>query len=218
MNPIMMVAVSILCSCALVSPSLAVDIRTRPPELGTLSGEEAKAFYLGLDAVIWRYPSVFFEDLMRQRTLPDAEKTTGNPRAQVNQFGLVRNLRGPEFKQIATPNNDTLYAQAFTDVSREPMILTVPRVDGRRYYCMQLWDPNGDTFAYVGSRTTGREAGHYALVGPDWKGTLPEGVKKIDCEYNTFVIWGRIGVEGPDDVVNARAIQDGSARAAKPVR
>ena len=145
---------------------------------------------------------------MRGRTEPDAQAKTGNPRSLVNQFGIVRHLRGPEFKQIATPNNDTLYAQAFTDVSQEPMIVSVPAVDNDRYYVLQLWDPNGDTFAYIGSRTTGRGAGDYALVGPNWKGQLPAGVKRIDSAYNTLVIWGRIGVNGPDDVKNANAIQD----------
>ena len=154
------------------------------------------------------YPVVFFEDLMRGRTDPDAEAKTGNPRSLVNQLGLVRHLRGPEFKQIATPNNDTLYAQAFCDVSREPLIISVPAMDKDRYYVIQLWDVNGDTFGYIGSRTTGRDAGHYALVGPNWEGTLPTDVKRIDSPYDNFAFWGRIGVNGPNDVKNANAIQD----------
>lgn len=84
---------------------------------------------------------------------------------------------------------------------------------------MQLWDPNGDTYGYVGSRTTGREAGHYALTGPGWTKTLPESVKRIDAPYNTFVIWGRIGVSGADDVKNALAFRINCAvNAAQPVR
>ena len=144
--------------CSFFSAAFAGDKLTPALELGTLTGLEAQASYVGLDAVIWGYPAVFFEDLMRGRTEPDAEAKTGNPRSQANQFGLMRNLRGPEFKQIATPNNDTLYAQAFCDLSREPIVLSVLRVDSKRYDCMQLWDPNGDTFHYVGSRTTGRAA------------------------------------------------------------
>jgi len=100
--------------------------KTPPPELGTMQGMEAEAFHVGLNAVIWGYPMVKFEELMRGRTLPDALEKTGNPRSQVNQLGLMRHLRGPEFKQIATPNNDTLYAQSFCDVSREPVVLSVP--------------------------------------------------------------------------------------------
>ena len=201
-------AVSLAFMAILCGSAQAADKRTPPPNLGTMTGQEAEAFYLGLNAVIWGYPAVKFEELMRGRTPADAEAKTGNPRSQVNQFGLVRHLRGPEFKQIATPNNDTLYAQAFCDVSREPLVLSVPKVDDKRYYTFQLWDPNGDTFAYVGTRTTGREAGHYALVGPNWKGTLPANVKRIDIAYNSFVIWGRVGVDGPDDLKNAQAIQD----------
>jgi hypothetical protein len=192
---------------ALSTLANAVDKRTPAPNLGTMTGQEAEAFYLGLNGVIWGYPVVKFEELMRGRTKPEILKL-GNPQAAVNQFGLVRQLRGPEFKQIATPNNDTLYAQAFCDVSREPLVLSVPKVDDKRYYTFQLWDPNGDTFGYIGSRVTGREAGHYALVGPGWKGELPAGVKRIDTPYNSFVIWGRIGVDGPEDLKNALAIQD----------
>ena len=191
----------------LVATSDAADKRTPPPELGTMAGKEAEAFSLGVNVVIWGYPAVFFEDLMRERTTPEIVKK-GNPQSAVNQFGLIRNLRGPEFKQIATPNSDTLYAQAFCDVSREPLVLSVPQVGAKRYYGMQLWDPNGDTFSYIGSRTTGRQAGDYALVGPGWQGVLPDGVKRIDSPYNGLVVWGRIGVDGPDDVQNARGIQD----------
>jgi len=87
---------------ALSMPSLGADKRTPPPNLGTLTGAEAQAFYLGLNAVIWGYPVVMSEEFMRARTHPDIVKL-GNPQSAVNQFGLVRELRGPEYKQIATP-------------------------------------------------------------------------------------------------------------------
>jgi len=188
---------------AVTTSTVAADKRTPPPNLGTMAGKEAEAFYLGLNAVIWGYPTVKFEELMRGRTQPDIVKL-GNPQSAVNQFGLVRQLRGPEFTQIATPNNDTLYVQAFCDVSREPLIVSVPKVDEKRYYGLQLWDPNGDTFGYIGTRTTGRKAGHYALVGPGWKGKLPPNVKRIDSPYNGLAIWGRIGVDGASDLNNGK--------------
>ena len=144
---------------------------------------------------------------MRGRTSPDIV-AKGNPQAAVNQFGLVRDLRGPEFKQIATPNNDTIYAQSFVDVSREPIVLSVPAVAAPRYYTFQLWDPNGDTFGYIGSRTTGREAGHFAFVGPNWHGDSARGRDPDRQPYNGLVIWGRIGVDGPEDLQNALDIQD----------
>ncbi len=109
---------------------------------------------------------------MRVRASADSVRL-GNPQSAVNQLGLIRQLRGPEFKQVATPNNDTLYAQAFCDLSREPLIVSVPKVDKKRYHGIPLWDPNGNTFAYIGTRTTGREAGDYALVGPAGRGPCP---------------------------------------------
>ena len=134
---------------------------TAAPDLSGLAGVPAEMFLLASQVVVWGYPAVKFEQLMQVRTT-EAILAMGNPRSAVNQLGLVRSLRGPEFKQIATPNNDTLYAQSFCDVSREPLVLSVPEVEADRYYTFQLWDPNGDTFGYVGSRTTGHAAGHQA--------------------------------------------------------
>ena len=37
---------------------------------------------------------------------------------------------------------------------------------------------------------------------------MPEGVTRIDTPYNGMVIWGRIGVDGPEDLQNALDIQD----------
>ena len=44
---------------------------------------------------------------------------------------------------------------------------------------MEIVDFMGDNFAYVGTRATGTKAGHYAIIGPNWKGTLPEGVEAL---------------------------------------
>ena len=201
----LILTLALLCA----NPAVAADKRVNPPDLSELQGVEAQAFYLALDAVIWGYPVVFFEDLMRGRTAENAEAVTGNPRSQVNELARVRKLRGPEYKQIATPNNDTLYIQSFMDLSPEPLVLTVPAVDDERYYGIQLWDPNGDTFGYVSTRTTGRKAGDYVLVGPSWSGEIPEELPRIESAYENAVYWGRVGVEGPDDVARANEIQDG---------
>lgn len=200
---------SVLLCCGLsFSAGGGTDKRTPAPDLSQLSDAEYESFYIGANAIIWGYPAVLFEDLMRGRTHPDIVKK-GNPQTQVNQLGSVREQRGPEYKQIATPNNDTLYIQAFSDVSKEPLVLSVPKVDEERYYCIQFWDPNGDTKHYVGSRETGREAGNYVIVGPGWEGKLPKDLNRIDLEYNGIVLWGRVGVRGADDIKNAHAIQDG---------
>ncbi len=183
--------------------------QTPAPELGTLMGKESEAFYIGANAITAYYPIAFFEDLMRGRADIDAEKKTGNPRSIVNQLGLMRKLRGPEFKQIATPNNDTYYAQSFVDISKEPLIFHIPEIEPDRYFVFQLWDPYGDTFKYLGSRTIGNKGGDYAFVGPDFKGELPKNLNIVNCKYNNFAIWGRIGtLQNDNDEQKVHEIED----------
>ena len=58
-------------------------------------------------------------------------------------------------------------------------MLSVPAVEKGRYYSVQLCDGNTFNYGYIGSRATGNEAGDYMVVGPDWKGETPAGIKKV---------------------------------------
>jgi hypothetical protein len=65
------------------------------------------------------------------------------------------------------------------DLRGEPMVLSVPAVDKSCYYAVMLCDGNTFNYGYIGSRATGSEAGDYLVVGPDWKGETPAGIKKV---------------------------------------
>ena len=58
-------------------------------------------------------------------------------------------------------------------------MLSVPAVEKKRYYSVMLNDGNTYNYGYIGSRATGNEAGDYLIVGPDWKGETPPGIKKV---------------------------------------
>ncbi|MFZ0135164.1 MAG: hypothetical protein WAK95_21705 [Desulfobacterales bacterium] len=58
----------------------AADKQTPAPDLAALTDQEAEAFYLGLNAVIWGYPAVKFEQLMRGRTRPRTSSSWAIPR------------------------------------------------------------------------------------------------------------------------------------------
>ena len=74
---------------------------------------------------------------------------------------------------------------------------------------MEIVDFMGDNFAYVGVRTTGTEAGHYAIVGPGWKGELPDGVKQLPASSTPWAtILGRTFLKGEDDLKTVFSIQD----------
>ncbi len=125
----------------------------------------------------------------------------------VNHFVHTRQLLGPQHRQVVTPNNDTLYSNAWLDLSRGPLLLEVPDSAGR-YYVLGLLDFYTNPFGYVGSRTTGTQAGRYLLHGPDWRGEPPAGATAVACPTDAVWLLGRLLVDGPDDLPAVHAMQD----------
>lgn len=132
----------------------------------------------------------------------------------VNHFIRTRQLLGPQHRQVVTPNNDTLYSNAWLDLSQGPLAITVP-ASGYRYYVLGLLDFYTNPFGYIGTRTTGNDAGTYLLHGPDWHGEVPDGAVAVACPTNAVWIIGRIMVAGAGDLEAAHAFQDG-IRLARP--
>ena len=52
-----------------------------------------------------------------------------------------------------------------------------------------LCDGNTFNYGYIGSRATGSDAGDYMVVGPDWKGETPAGIKKVFRSSTQFSPW-----------------------------
>jgi len=111
----------------------------------------------------------------------------------------------PSAPSVATTgvNRDTLLTVGWLDLSYGPQVLRVP--DFReRYYSVQLTDPSKNiNFAYVGTRTTGTQAGSYVITGPGWKGTTPSGMKQISSPNNSVLVAGRILVYSDSDLGEA---------------
>jgi hypothetical protein len=72
-----------------------------------------------------------------------------------------------------------------------------------RYYSVQFSDPFDVNFAYVGTRTTGTQAGDYLITGPGWNGQVPGGLKRIASPNNSVLVIGRVLVESDSDVAMA---------------
>jgi hypothetical protein len=100
-------------------------------------------------------------------------------------------------------NRDTLLTVGWLDLSKGPQILHVPDMAGR-YYSVQFTDPSNNTnFAYVGTRTTGTQAGDYLITGPGWKGQVPSGMTQISSPNNSVLVPGRVLVENDSDLPTA---------------
>ncbi len=65
-----------------------------------------------------------------------------------------------------------------------------------------------NNFAHLGKRTTGTGKGAFAIVGPRWQGTLPDGVKRIDSPTSAVWLLGRTLVDGKEDLPKVHALQD----------
>jgi len=94
-----------------------------------------------------------------------------------NQFDHKQALLGPESTFVVGPNNDTLYSFGWLDVGTEPMVLSLPDFD--RYFVLQIVDIYTYNVEYIGSRTTGNDAGKWLFVGPDWDGPTPDGIAGV---------------------------------------
>jgi hypothetical protein len=111
---------------------------------------------------------------------------------------------------VVTPNSDTPYSIVWLDLWAEPMVLTVPAVPKSRYYSVQLCDGNTFNYGFIGTRTTGPEAGDYLVVGPDWKGDAPLAIKKVFHSSTQFsIVIFRTQLFSPADLPNVAKVQAG---------
>ncbi|MDF3833580.1 DUF1254 domain-containing protein [Cupriavidus basilensis] len=126
----------------------------------------------------------------------------------INHFIHTRQLLGPQHRQVVTPNNDTLYSNAWLDLSQGPLLLDVPDSAGR-YYVLGLLDFYTNPFGYIGTRTTGNGQGRFLLHGPRWHGEAPAGATAIACPTDAVWLLGRVLVDGQADLPAVHALQDG---------
>jgi hypothetical protein len=100
-------------------------------------------------------------------------------------------------------NRDTLLTAGWLDLSKGSQVLHVPDM-AARYYSVQFTDPSDNTnFAYVGTRTTGTQAGDYLITGLGWKGQVPSGMTQISSPNNSVLVIGRVLVESDSDLSTA---------------
>jgi hypothetical protein len=111
---------------------------------------------------------------------------------------------------VVTPNSDTPYSVLWLDLRAEPIVLSVPAVPKNRYYTVQLIDGNTFNYGYIGSRSTGSDAGDYMVVGPDWKGETPAGIKKVfRASTQQSIAVYRTQLFNPADMPNVVKVQAG---------
>ena len=135
---------------------------------------------IAVEAYVYLYPLVMMDVTRRQMTNTEAGERVGF--GPMNAFTHMRAFPPPEFKAVPWANLDTLYSLAWLDLRDEPLILSTPDTTGR-YYLLPIQDMWTDVFAVPGKRTSGTEAGHFAVVPLGWQGELPSQVRRIRRDH-----------------------------------
>ena len=144
----------------------------------------------------------------RHRVLGFAGTDAASRLRWVNQFTHTHRRLGPDDREVVSPNNDTVYSNAWLDLSAGAVVIESPDM-GDRYWTLGLLDAWTNPFAYIGRRTTGNRAQRTLVHGPDWHGPVPSGVAQtIRAPGQDLWLIGRILVDQtPGDVEQVRALQ-----------
>jgi hypothetical protein len=170
-----------------------------------VSPEEARA--IAKEAYIYGYPMV---DSYRIVHAYFVDRNNPEYKSGWNQVRNFSRVFTPEDKAVQTPNSDTPYSFLGLDLRAEPVVVTIPPIEKERYFSLQLIDLYTFNFAYIGSRSTGNEGGSFLIAGPGWKGTTPNGVKKvIRSETELALVPFRTQLFNPGDMDNVKSIQAG---------
>lgn len=156
-----------------------------PAATGVCAGCGQNIMGLLNQAYIYSFPLVLMDVTAEKSTNTETATYTQAP---VNQFMHVPVFADASAKNIVLPNVDTLYSQAFLDLSETAVIIELPKTD--RFCIMQLMDAYSNTVDIIGcmyqeERTT------YIITGPDFTGTVPEGMTEITCPTNMAWLLGR---------------------------
>lgn len=165
------------------------------------SGSPADRRAVASEAYVFGYPLVLLE-MIRDRALEYAAP---------NRFQHTSSLPTASQRTVPRIDLDNLYSVGWLDLRDEPVLFRVPDIEGRRW-TMQVLDAWTNTVSSPNSVEP--EAGPdakppftYAVTGPGWSGTLPDGVIEIAVPTADAWLYGRVEVRGPADVPAVRQVQ-----------
>lgn len=194
---------AILLGCTKEEPTETPKKETATTDTHEVAPAEARA--IAKKAYIYGFPMVMNYKTMVQYAVDAKSPEYKGP---FNKLSCEARLFTPKDRAVVTPNSDTPYCMFWIDLRAEPLILSVPDMEGERYYSFQLIDLYTHNFAYVGTLITGNGEGRYLLAGPDWNGKKPEGITDVIRSETDFIFnVTRTQLFGQDDLNKVKEIQ-----------
>jgi hypothetical protein len=189
----------------LIAAALVCGLAFASARAADLTPAETKA--IAEEGFIYGLPIVMNYAVMYEYAV---DKNSSQFKAPFNHIKNEARVYTYKDTAVITPNSDTPYSVLWLDLRAEPIVLSVPAVERERYYSVMLCDGNTFNYGYIGQRATGPDAGDYMVVGPDWKGETPAGIKKVFRSSTQFSLAGyRTQLFHPDDMPNVVKVQSG---------
>jgi len=133
------------------------------PDVAEIKASAEEGFIYGLP-IVMNY-AVMYDYVI--------DRNSGRWKAPSNQISNEHRVFTYKDTTVVTPNSDTPYSMAWLDLRAEPIVISVPAVDKKRYYSVMLCDGNTFNYGYIGSRATGNDPGDNLVAGPRWQGQTP---------------------------------------------
>ena len=188
-------------------PLAALALLAALPAVHAAGPTPAEAREIARDAYVYGFPLV---DHYRIQHAYFVDRANPEHKGPWNRIHSVSRVYTPADTAIQTPNSDTPYSFAGLDLRAEPMVLTLPAIEPRRYQSVQLIDAYTHNFAYLGTRETGQGGGRFLIAGPGWRGTAPAGIDRVIRAETAFVFAAlRTQLFEPADLPNVTRIQRG---------
>ena len=142
------------------------------------------------------------------RTRFRAVQDPANPKRHApNTLQHERHLSDHTSRWITAPNNDTLYSNAWLDLSRGPVRVRVGPQPAGRYWSLAFMDAFTNNFAVIGQRLKGTGPVDAVLAGPGAQGAKPAG-RAIRAPGHDVWMFVRCIVDGPADLPQSHAMQE----------
>ena len=153
------------------------------PVPGTRMTEEYVRM-VGRDAYFWGWPMVnLYNRRLTYAKVPTIGIAGPAPAAPLNQLGMLTDYIVPEERVVACPNQDVVYGIGALALDKSPVVIQVPDFGGR-FWVYQIVDLRRPTASPNLARCTAAKPGFYLLVGPDWKGAVPNGINTSVPRHN----------------------------------
>ena len=171
-----------------------------------LTADEARA--IAKEVFLWgMHPIAIYHLRYHQAQNEKSPRYTG-----INRLHWDRKPMKALPRVATTPNATTLYGIAMLDLSSEPVVITVAEVKDH-YWSIQLHDNYARWWHLIGSQFNGPGPVRRLLVGPNWKGNIPNefvGADIVESPSDFAGALARIALldDTPEELATVNAIQD----------